>query len=152
MVAGFAMGGGFQAINRAVQRAADIDQSETNAKLLQSAQELAAASKLRERNPDEFRSLVQQMADQTEGAPTEIYVDGDVLNQLAPEALAQLPQAVRDQIPQAAAIGDVVAIPMGDVLTVAPGTVLEQALVDNARIGDPRAMTRKEAQEAGAQA
>ena len=126
--------------------------ADAEAKRLNDALQAAQQSQLRDLNPDQFRSLVQQMADQTEGAPKEIYVDGDVLNQLAPEALAQLPQAVRDQIPQAAAIGDVVAIPMGDVLTVAPGTVLEQALVDNARIGDPRAMTRKEAQEAGAQA
>jgi hypothetical protein len=153
LVVGAVSGGATAAaVGRLASAQESKQKAETNSQQLLEALRISEQSGLRNLNPEQFRSLVQQMADQTEGAPTEIYVDGDVLNQLAPEALAQLPQAVRDQIPQAAAIGDVVAIPMGDVLTVAPGTVLEQALVDNARIGDPRAMTRKEAQEAGAQA
>jgi hypothetical protein len=92
------------------------------------------------------------MADNTEGAPKEIYVDAEVLNQLAPELLNQLPQSVRDALPDALAANDVVAISTGDVLTIAPGTPLEQVLIENARIGDPMAMSQVEAKKAGTQA
>lgn len=130
----------------------DAGTSEQAAEMLKQQLATATQSKLRERNPEEFRNLMQRMAEGTEGAPTEVFIDAEVLNQLAPEILQQLPQNVRDQLPDALATNDVVGIPVGDVLTIAPGTELEQMLVDNARVGDPRAMTRTEAQQAGDQA
>lgn len=130
----------------------DAGTSEQAAEMLKQQLATATQSKLRERNPEEFRNLMQRMAEGTEGAPAEVFVDAEVLNQLAPEILQQLPQNVRDQLPDALAANDVVGIPVGDVLTIAPGTELEQMLVDNARVGDPRAMTRTEAQQAGDQA
>lgn len=130
----------------------DAGTSEQAAEMLKQQLATATQSKLRERNPEEFRNLMQRMAEGTEGAPSEVFIDAEVLNQLAPEILQQLPQNVRDQLPDALAANDVVGIPVGDVLTIAPGTELEQMLVDNARVGDPRAMTRTEAQQAGDQA
>lgn len=130
----------------------DAGTSEQAAEMLKQQLATATQSKLRERNPEEFRNLMQRMAEGTEGAPAEVFIDAEVLNQLAPEILQQLPQNVRDQLPDALAANDVVGIPVGDVLTIAPGTELEQMLVDNARVGDPRAMTRTEAQQAGDQA
>jgi len=109
-------------------------------------------AKLRERNPDEFRRLVQAMADGTEGAPTEVFVDAEQLAGLAPEVFNQLPQSVQDQMQEALASGDTVAIPIGDVLTLAPGTPLEQIITEHGRIGDPMAMSQFEAKAAGERA
>lgn len=137
-----------------VRSNAEIQQqrvAEADAGRLQEQFQLASGALLRERNPEQFRALVQSMTEQTEGAPTEIYVDAQVLNQLAPEVLAQLP-GVAEQMQAALAANDVVSISMADVLTVAPGTPLEQMLVENARIGDVTAMSQLEAKEAGAKA
>jgi hypothetical protein len=139
------------ATKRLMGDAYDAGQADTGAEQLKAAMLAAANSKLRERNPEEFRTLVQNMASQTEGAPTDVYVDAEVLNQLAPEVLAQLP-GVAAQMEAALAANDVVSIPMSDVLTVAPGTPLEAMLVENARIGDPSAMSQAEAKEAGSKA
>lgn len=151
-IAGFAMGGGFQAIGRVRNHYSEINTAQTSSQQLLDAINAAAPSALRNQSPEEFRSLVQSMAENTEGAPSQIYVDAEVLNQLAPEVLAQLPQSVRDQIPDALAANDVVSISTGDVLTVAPGTPLEQVLVENSRVGDPRAMTKVEANQAAEKA
>ena len=137
---------------RGAQEVQKGQQAERDANNLKAQFDLAAQALLRERNPDEFRTLVQTMADNTDGAPKEIYVDAEVLNQLAPEVLNQLPQSVRDALPDALAANDVVAISTGDVLTIAPGTPLEQVLIENARIGDPMAMSQKEAKDAGSKA
>jgi hypothetical protein len=134
--------------NVEIQRGVEAEQS---AERIKGQMALASQALLRERNPEEFRALVQSMAEGTDGAPTEVYVDAEVLNQLAPEVLAQLP-GVAAQMAAALAANDVVAIPMGDVLTVAPGTPLEAMLVEHARIGDVRAMSQFEAKEAGAKA
>jgi hypothetical protein len=140
------------ATKRLMGDAYDAGQADTHAAQLQDAFKNALDSKLRERNPDDFRTLIQKMADNTDGAPKEVYVDAEVLNQLAPELIAQLPESVRAALPDALAANDVVAIPVGDVLTVAPGTPMEQMLVEHARIGDVRAMSQFEAKEAGAKA
>lgn len=126
-------------------------EAEQHAERMKGLLQAATGSLLRERNPEEFRTLVQAMADNTEGAPSEVYVDAEVLNQLAPEVLAQLP-GVAAQMADALAANSVVSIPVGDVLTVAPGTPLEQLLVENARIGDPTAMSQLEAKQAGEKA
>ena len=112
---------------------------------------LASQSMLRQRSPEQFRALVQRIVDENTDAKKEIYVDGQVLNQLPPDLVAQLPEAVREQIPEAAATNSVVAIPMADVLTIAPGTPLEQILNDNARM-TPESLSRIEAQQASEQA
>lgn len=130
----------------------DAGLADQHAEQLQAALQTSTQSKLRERNPSEFRALVQGMADNTEGAPAEVFIDAEVLNQLAPEILAQLPQSVQDQMPDALAANDVVSIPVADVLTVAPGTPLEQMLIENARIGDAGAMSQAEAKVSGEQA
>ena len=135
--------------NVEIQRGLEAEQ---HAEQLKAQFQLASQALLRERNPDEFRTLMQSMADQTDGASREVYIDAEVLNQLAPELLAQLPESVRAALPDALAANDVVAIPVGDVLTLAPGTPLEAMLVEHARIGDVRAMSQAEAKDAGAKA
>lgn len=131
-------------INKIVEAASDkslqFDQD-----LLQQQMQLAAASTLRARSPEQFRTHIQRVVEANEGAKSEIYVDGEVLNQQPPEILAQLPESVRQAIPAALETNSTVAIPMADVLTVAPGTELEQILNDNARLR-PNAPSRVEAQ------
>ena len=131
-------------INKIIEKASDqslkFDQD-----LLESQMQLAAASMLRTRSPEQFRAHVQNVVDANESAKKEIYIDGEVLNQLPQELLAQLPESVREQIPAALEARSTVAIPMADVLTVAPGTELEQILNDNARMR-PDAASRVEAQ------
>lgn len=131
-------------INKIVEAATDrslqFDQD-----LLQQQLQLAAASTLRARSPEQFRTHIQRVVDANEGAKSEIYVDAEVLNQLPQELLAQLPESVREALPGALETNSTVAIPMADVLTVAPGTELEQILNDNARMR-PNAASRVEAQ------
>ena len=131
-------------INKIIEKASDqslkFDQD-----LLESQMQLAAASTLRARSPEQFRTHVQRVVDANEGAKQEIYVDAEVLNQLPQELLAQLPESVREALPAALETNSTVAIPMADVLTVAPGTELEQILNDNARMR-PNAASRVEAQ------
>ncbi|MEN9905386.1 MAG: hypothetical protein RLZZ555_1951, partial [Pseudomonadota bacterium] len=107
--------------------------------------QLAATSMLRQRSPEQFRTHIQRVVDENEGAKAEIYVDAEVLNQLPQELLAQLPESVREALPGALEANSTVAIPMADVLTVAPGTELEQILNDNARMR-PNAPSRVEAE------
>lgn len=140
------------ATNRLMGDAYDAGQAEHSASYLQQQLALAGQALLRERNPSEFRALVQKMSEESDGAPKEVFVDAEVLNQLAPEVIAALPESVRAALPDALWANDSVAIPVADVLTVAPGTPLEQMLIENARIGDPRAMSQKEAKDAGAKA
>jgi hypothetical protein len=131
-------------INKVIEAASDrslqFDQD-----LLQQQMQLAATSMLRQRSPEQFRAHVQRVVDANDGAKKEVYVDAEVLNQLAPNLLAQLPESVREQIPGALEANSTVAVPMADVLTVAPGTELEQILNDNARMR-PNAPSRVEAQ------
>ena len=131
-------------INKIVEKASDqslkFDQD-----LLESQMQLAAASMLRTRSPEQFRTHVQRVVDANEGAKKEIYIDAEVLNQLPAELLAQLPESVREALPAALETNSTVAIPMADVLTVAPGTELEQILNDNARMR-PNSASRVEAQ------
>lgn len=126
--------------------------AEQSADQLQAAMQTAAQSMLRQRNPEEFRALMQRMAENTEGAPQEVYLDAEVLNQLPQDVLQALPENVLGQLAEALAANGTVAIPVADVLTIAPGTPLEQAVVENARVGDPMAMTQAEAAQAGEQA
>ena len=113
--------------------------------LLQQQMQLAAASMLRTRSPEQFRNHIQRVVEANDGAKSEIYVDAEVLNQLPAELLAQLPESVRAALPDALDANSTVAIPMADVLTVAPGTDLEQILNDNARMR-PNAPSRIEAE------
>jgi len=115
--------------------------------LLQQQMKLAAQSALRTRSPEQFREHMRKVIENNPDKPSAVYVDGEVLNQLAPDVLAQLPQSVREAIPGAFETNSTVAIPMADLLTVAPGTPLEQIINDNARIR-PDSPTRLEVQQA----
>jgi len=134
------------AISRLTADGANMQRAGMAGQALQRALELAGQSALRERSPEQFRALMGQMS-----GDAKVYVDGEVLNQLPPEALAVLPASVRDKIAVAAATGDTVEINVADALTVAPGTPLAEALTQHARTS-PDAPSAFEAQVAGEQA
>lgn len=112
---------------------------------LQAVQDIQA----RAHSPEVFREVVQGMADQTEGAPKSLWVDGEVLAQLPAEELATLPAEVQEQIADAAASSGFVEIPIGDIMLAEQGSVLEQTYVEYAR-ETPDSPTLAEAQEAKA--
>jgi hypothetical protein len=133
-------------INKVIEKATD---TRLNFELdaLQQQMQLASQSLLRERSPEQFRNHIQQVVEANEAAKKEIYVDGEVLNQLPQELLEQLPESVRNAISDAVQTNSTVAIPMADVLTIAPGTELEQIINDNARMS-PTAASRVESKTA----
>ena len=114
------------------QRASQNAKAEAYGAKLQEAMAAAAESKLRQRNPETFRELAQQMATGTEGAPQTIFIDAQVLAQAGPELTQALP-SVAEQLDDALRTNSMVEVPIADVLTVAPGTPLEQLFLQNAR-------------------
>lgn len=136
-------------LNKAIEKATD-QRLQFQQDAFEQLQKLASQSALRERSPEQFRALIQQVVGQSDSAQKSIHVDAQVLSQLGEDVLAQLPESVRAQIPAEAAKNGTVEIGMADVLTVAPGTPLEQILNDHARM-TPESMSRADAQAAGDQ-
>ena len=113
----------------------------------------ASESQTRTRDPQTFASVVQQMAEETPGAPTHVYIDAGqlqeiigastedmgVLNQLMPNIAEQL----KDATPSTA-----IELPIGELAAHIAGTPLEAALMPHLRIGDENALSQTEAKQA----
>ena len=137
---------------RAVQRATgDRDRQQAiaaatdqRAQALVELSTLSEASKLRERDPDEFLSLVEKQA--SEGGLPHIYVDAQVLQQsgIDIQAAAQALPSVAAQIEQAIATGGDLVIPTSEFLTLAAGQPFAAGIIENARTR-PDAMSAAEA-------
>jgi hypothetical protein len=142
---------------RVAQRDADVQQSDRDLQKFEAALNAAAESKLRGRAPETFAQFVRQAAENTDVAPTSVYMDArtltDALNQagISDEQLAQLLPSVPDQIASAFESGGTVEIPIGEALAAVPGTPLEQVLLQNARM-EPDGLSRTEVDEATKQA
>ncbi len=159
LLAGLAMGGGFQAVTDGAARVEAImakreqqtAAAEATSENLKTAMQAAASSKLRERNPETFNQLVQFLAESNEGeAPTSVFIDAQVLAQSGVNVAELLP-SVADQMEGALASNGTVEVAISDVLTAAPGTPLEQVFLQNAR-GTPDGLSVNEAKQAGEQA
>jgi hypothetical protein len=111
---------------------------------------LATASKLRERAPATFQTLVEEMSD---GSPAEnVYVDPRTLA----DALFQsgfdedqgkaVDNAFGPKIKDALEQGTDVQVPISEFSTLLAGTPAEKALIDHLKV-DPNGMTRAEAEE-----
>ena len=163
LLAGLTMGGGFQAVSETaarvdaalVAREAANERARADAEKLQAAMAAATESKLRQRNPETFRELVDNMAQGADGAPQTVFIDAQVLNQavqsIPAEELAQAFPGLQEQISEALAANSTVEVPVADVLTVAPGTPLEHVFLQNARMA-PDALSLAEVQQSGEQA
>ena len=104
---------------------------------------LSEASKLRERDPENFQSFAAQVT--AEGLP-HIYVDAQVLQQsgIDIQAAAQALPSVAAQIEQAIATGGDLVIPTSEFLTLAAGQPFAAGIIENARTR-PDAMSAAEA-------
>ena len=126
-------------------------EAQASADHLKQIMALAAQVKMREHSPQTFAEVTQGMAENTEGAPTEVRFDaktlGEVLNQ---EELAQLP-SIAAKIQEGVLPGDEISVPIGELMANVAGTPLEQKLLEHARIGDNE-LSQAEAKEAASQA
>jgi hypothetical protein len=137
-------------VNSGARTAAQVQEAERGTQQLEAALQTAAQSKLRERNPETFKQLVQQMAEETDGAPTSVFIDAQVLAQAGVNVAEMFPSAA-DQMDAALASNGMVQIDLGDVLTAVPGTPLEQVFLQNARTSET-ALSMVEAKQASEQA
>lgn len=122
-------------------------QSAAETEQLRQFMEVAAQSKLRERDPVGFADFLQS---QVEDGPLEhVYVDGRALQEVLAQggqesaALVQAVPAIRDQLQQAIETGGDVRIPTSQLMTALPGTALEQPLLDHLRV-DPLSQSAAE--------
>jgi hypothetical protein len=123
------------AVDRATGAQRQAQQAELHAQALGQLATLAEASKLRERDPEQFQTFAQSLADQN--VPS-LYVDPRALQAAGVDmqALAQALPSVAPQLEQAIATGGDLVIPTGEFVTHAPGQVFQQALVEHARTAE----------------
>ena len=151
--------GGNVALAKGLQQAADLVSPAAAQERLAGFQHLEAAlaaateSKLRERNPEAFRELLQSMADANieDGTPSTVFVDAEVLKQMDPAVLAQVLPSAAAQMQEAGPINGLVEVPLGELLANTPGSALEQSLLQNIRL-TPQGETQAEAKAASEQA
>lgn len=140
---------------RMAERQEQIAQTENNAAQLQSVLAAAAASQTRVRDPESFNQLVQQAAEDSGTAPTELFIDAqplvEILSQtgMTREQIEQLLPSVVEQLDEALATDGSVVIPVGEAVTAFAGTGFEQELVRNARV-DADAISPADAEAAKA--
>lgn len=128
-----------------------------DAQQLEQMFQVAAQSKLLQRSPETFAQFVQGVADQSEGALKEVYIDAqtfaDVLAQAGVEqgaVLGAMP-SVAEQMQEAMATGGALAIPIGEFTAHMTGTGLESVLIPHLRTAED-ALSLTEAQQASEQA
>jgi hypothetical protein len=138
------MGGVSEGARRLTKQANDQNAAQVQVQKLTAAMQAAEASTLRTNNPDEFRAVMEHLAQDGK-----VYVDAQVLNQLPPEQLQAL--GVVESLPEALAANSSVEVKLSDLLTHAPGTPAAQVLIDNAR-ATPDGLSAIEAQQASDQA
>lgn len=159
VIAGATVPQEMQARADAQRRRADIEaqiaQVQNNAAQLQSVLAAAAASQTRVRDPESFNQLVQQAAEDSGTAPTELFIDAqplvEILSQtgMTREQIEQMLPSVVEQLDEALATDGSVVIPVGEAVTAFAGTGFEQELVRNARV-DADAISPADAEAAKA--
>jgi hypothetical protein len=129
------------AAHGAAKAAGMADQGQAGAQgaqQLQAIMQTAAASKLRERDPQAFADFVQKTAEAS-GAPPEVHIDVNALAEalqqsgITPEqAFAALP-SLEKQYSDALAMGGDVVLPVGEFTAGIAGSPIEQALSQHVR-------------------
>ncbi|WP_420997592.1 hypothetical protein ACKI2N_012325 [Cupriavidus sp. 30B13] len=157
LIATLVASGGAITTTKAVQSAADRVQGRTAqaqravqaADALAEVDQLAAASKLRERAPESFREFVAQAAQ--DGAVQDVFIDANQLQELAQSGVDLSPlvaasPSVAEQIAEAVQTGGSVRIPVEDYATYVAGTETGTALLPHLKT-DPAGMSRAEAEQ-----
>lgn len=120
-------------------------QAEAHGQLIQQLNELASASKVLARSPEDFQQFVKEAS--ADSPLQTVYVDGNVLHQSGlAEPLAQAAPELAADIQQAVETGGAVAIPVDQYLTRIAPTPLAQQLADHLRT-EPDGYSRAEAQQ-----
>lgn len=119
--------------------------AEQRAQVVEQLNNLAAASKVRERDVDTFEQFIAQAAEN--GPVQHVYIDANTLMQSGmAEQLAQVSPSVAAQFQTAVATGAEIQIPVAEYTARIAGSEFAQSLVDDIRVeGEP--FTRREARE-----
>lgn len=134
-----------KAVNRISGETARAQQAEQDAKAMAALNDLAAQSKLRQRDPAAFEAFVQQAME--EGPIDNVYLDPKTLSQSGIDiaALAQASPSIAAQVTQAAATGEDIRIPIEEFAAKIAGTEFAQGLIPHLRTS-PGGMSQLEAQ------
>lgn len=130
--------------------AAKAERAVSDSESLAQVSQLAEQSKLRERDPQGFRELIQNMTE--EGNLQDLYVDHktftDVLNQsgVTVEQLAKTMPGVADQLAGAAATQGDIRIPVADYVTHIAGGPVDKVLLPHLKT-DPDGFTYQQGQD-----
>lgn len=134
-------------IGQEIVSARNAQFAEQNAQLLDGLVKLAASDKVLARNPESFQTFLQAMNPDEGPAHTLYFQASDLQETGVAQQLAQVSPSIAAQLPEALQTGGVVAVPVDEVLTNIAPTEYAQALVDIARVNDPTANNRREANE-----
>lgn len=120
-------------------------QAEQGAQVVAEMNQLAAADKVLQRNPDAFEQFVKQAAE--DGPVPVVYIDAKTLMQSGvAEQIANVSASVAEQLPEAVATGAQIAIPVEEYAARIAPTEFAQSLIDHIRT-EPDGFTRAEAQQ-----
>lgn len=119
--------------------------AEQRTQFIERVNQLAAASKVRQRDVDTFEKFIDQAA---EGAPVQnVYIDANTLAQSGvADQLAALSPSVAEQLPAALATGGEIQIPVAEYTARIAGSELSQSLIEDIRV-EGEQFTRRQAQE-----
>jgi GNAT superfamily N-acetyltransferase len=138
---------GVQAVaDRMQARGQAAEKAQADASALAEIDQMAAASKLRARDPDTFNEFVRQAA--SEGPVADVYIDVQSLAQSGVDvnALAQVSPSVAEQLGDAVATGGQIRIPVDEYTATIAGTEYSQSLLPLLKT-DPLGLNQQEAQE-----
>lgn len=137
---------GIEAAVQRVERQANAAQrAEQDAQALAQLDQLAAASKVRQRDADTFEAFVAQATE--DGPVQDVFIDAKTLMQSGnAEALAQVSPSVAEQLRPALEAGGDIQIPIAEFAARIAGTEYSQSLLDHLKT-EPGGMSRAEARE-----
>jgi hypothetical protein len=143
-----AMGGASAVANRLQARASKAQAAETDAQALQSISEAAAQSKLRGRDPEAFKRLLEDAVE--DGPVQDVYVNAETLvnvleqSNITLEEIGQTLPSVAEQLAQALDSNGDVRIPVAEYFSGMAGTEADKAILPHLRT-EPDAMSQAEA-------
>ncbi|WP_334157925.1 hypothetical protein [Oryzomicrobium sp.] len=129
----------------AAGRARQAEQAGQGAELLGHLNEMAAASKVLQRDPETFEQFVTQAAEN--GPVQQVFIDANTLMQSGvAEQVAAVSPAVAAQLAEAVQTGGQIAIPVAEYTARIAPTEYAQGLLDHLKT-DPEGFSRAEAQQ-----
>lgn len=119
--------------------------AEQDAQAVAEMNQIAAADKVLQRNPEAFEQFVKQAAE--DGPVPVVYIDANALMQSGvAEQVANVSASVAEQITEAVAIGGQIAIPVEEYAARIAPTEYAQSLIDHIKT-EPDGFSRMEAQQ-----